>query len=249
MKSSSSVGPRGVARSEFWLSPTGMPWLVVSCGCLPRVFWCNWSPVPRASGALAERSTATADAGLPEDLAMGTPRWRAEMLAIHSSLERMAVNWMCQHAKRMLACQCARCARSPKRVQAHILQCRCSCQTRAMRQFRQRPAQRAYGVRAGPAAACAWVLGTHGPARQDSARPIASRMRLRWRAHARRFPIPGWRSLRRCEWPRPMPPRRAPMACSTGRSSRARPPSGEYAITVTACSVHASRTRSMKHHS
>ena len=29
MKSSSSVGPRGVARSEFWLSATGMPWLVV----------------------------------------------------------------------------------------------------------------------------------------------------------------------------------------------------------------------------
>lgn len=86
MKSSSSVGPRGVARSEFWLSPTGMPWLVVSCGCLPRAFWCNSSPVPRASGALAERSTETADAGLPEDLAMGTPRWRAEMLAIPSSL-------------------------------------------------------------------------------------------------------------------------------------------------------------------
>ena len=30
MKSSSSVGPRRPAFSEFWLSATGTPWLVVS---------------------------------------------------------------------------------------------------------------------------------------------------------------------------------------------------------------------------
>ncbi|HTV21690.1 MAG TPA: hypothetical protein VMG12_23535 [Polyangiaceae bacterium] len=29
-KSSSSVAPRGPARSEFWFSETGVPWLVVS---------------------------------------------------------------------------------------------------------------------------------------------------------------------------------------------------------------------------
>src|SRR5690349_190471 len=69
MKSSSRVGPRGVSRSEFWLSATGMPWLVVSAG---------WPP-----GALVQFVTLAAcvggRGGFGAGLAGGhqaTPGWR-----------------------------------------------------------------------------------------------------------------------------------------------------------------------------
>src|SRR5688572_3043496 len=51
MKSSSSVGPRGEGRSEFWLSAIGTPRLVVRVSCAPPTSWCSSSPLPRVSRA------------------------------------------------------------------------------------------------------------------------------------------------------------------------------------------------------
>ena len=53
MKSSSRVGPRGLARSEFWLSEIGRPWLVVNA--LSVACWCHSPPLPtvvEGAGAL-----------------------------------------------------------------------------------------------------------------------------------------------------------------------------------------------------
>jgi hypothetical protein len=46
-KSSSSVGPRMPALSEFWSSAMGTPWLVVSTGVLPLAVWWTSPPAPR----------------------------------------------------------------------------------------------------------------------------------------------------------------------------------------------------------
>jgi hypothetical protein len=48
MKSSSSAGPRSPALSEFWLSPTGTPWLVVSTWPPASVRAWSSEPAPAA---------------------------------------------------------------------------------------------------------------------------------------------------------------------------------------------------------
>ena len=64
MKSSSSVGPRGVDVSEFWLSAIGIPCAVVRTGCLPPAYCWSSPPLPRdVSASARERRVALVGPG------------------------------------------------------------------------------------------------------------------------------------------------------------------------------------------